>query len=51
MDTSSVDPPLFPSLSLTAIPLKMERSYFLRGQKMISEPEARDGGTKLREFG
>merc|ERR1712085_154873 len=47
-DTLSVDLPLFRSLLPTVIPVRMARSFSPRGRKKISEPEERDGGTKLR---
>merc|ERR1719162_2669451 len=47
MDTSSADPLLFPWLLPTATPAKTEESSSPLGRKQISEPEERDGGTKL----
>merc|ERR1712194_482379 len=47
MDMLSVDLPLFLSLLPTVTPARMERSCSLHGPKKISEPEERDGGTKL----
>jgi len=48
MDTSSVDLPHFLLHLPTVMLPRMERSFSPHGPKKISEPEERDGGTKLQ---